>query len=282
MGLLSHLEFLWRSYAPATLFVVTTTALLLFPVLGYVWVGWKYKSLDIITTINDGAKREYLIKFHKTDPPDLPTARLMFLKLYHGRFGRRHFIAPILLITILVILEATLAIESLGHFDLNFWRPRIELNAVALAALAGAYMWVVGDFISRARRMDFSPTDVMWGCLRLFISAPMGLSLASLFEPHVVAFVAFGLGAFPLETVQLALRQLSYKKLGLELGPTEQNELLRLNGVDKALADRLANQDITSIVPTFLLRSNPDNNAIQPIIQRGRRSSQSSLGVELH
>jgi hypothetical protein len=168
-----------------------------------------------------------------------------------------------------------LAVETLGHFDVNFWKPRIELNAVALSALAGAYMWVVGDFISRARRMDFSPADILWGSLRLFISAPMGLSLASIFEPHVIAFVAFGLGAFPLETVQLALRQLSYQKLGLELGPTEQNELLRLNGVDKVLADRLANQDITSIVQLsycdpiqMTMRSNLSFNAVADLVSQ--------------
>lgn len=271
MGLLP----LWNSYGPAAIFVVTTTVLLLFPILGYVWVGWKYKSLDIITTINDNAKREYLIKFHKTESSDLPSARASFLKLYYRRFGRRHFIAPICLITILVILEASLAIESLGHFDANFWKPRIELNAVALSAIAGAYMWVVGDFISRTRRMDFSPADIMWGSLRLFIAAPMGLSLASIFEPHVIAFVAFGLGAFPFETVQLALRQLSYNKLGLELGPTEENELLHLNGIDKVLADRLANQDITSIVQLsycdpiqMTMRSNLSFNAVADLVSQ--------------
>jgi hypothetical protein len=109
-------------------------------------------------------------------------------------------------------------------------------------------MWVVSDFISRARRLDFSPADIMWGSLRLFILAPMGLSLGSILDPHVVAFVAFGLGAFPLETIQRAVRQLSYKKLGLELGSTEESELLHLNGVDKRLVERLSNNDITSVV----------------------------------
>jgi hypothetical protein len=114
--------------------------------------------------------------------------------------------------------------------------------------MAGAYMFVVSDFISRSRRMDFSPADVMWGSLRLFISVPLGLSLGSILDPHVVAFVAFGLGAFPLQTIQLALRQLSYRQLQLELGTTEKSELLNLNGVDMPLAERLSNEDISSIV----------------------------------
>jgi hypothetical protein len=239
---------LWMSYGPAAMFVVITTLLLLLPILRYVRVGWKYKSEDILTSIHDKGKQEYLERFQKVGPLSVEDARTAFLKLYHKRFGRRHFIGPIFLITVITIIGASLSVESFGHFGANFWKPGIELNVTALSALAGAYMWVVSDFISRARRMDFSPADVMWGSLRLFVSAPMGLSLGSILDSHVIAFVAFGLGAFPLETIQLALRQLSYKKLDLELGPTEQSELLQLNGVDRQLAERLSHEDITTIV----------------------------------
>ena len=109
-------------------------------------------------------------------------------------------------------------------------------------------MWVVGDFISRSRRFDFSPADVMWGALRLVISVPLGLFLGSIATNQLANFVAFALGAFPLDTLQVALRQLSYKQLAIELGPTETSDLLRLDGVNKPLAERLANEDINSVV----------------------------------
>ena len=63
-----------------------------------------------------------------------------------------------------------------------------------------------------------------------------------------MAFVAFGLGAFPLQTLQTAIGQAASKKAGIELGSSEQSELLKLNGVDKPLAERLINEDISSIV----------------------------------
>jgi hypothetical protein len=172
----------------------------------------------------------------------------MFNQRYHRRFGRRHFIVPVLVLTLLVLLEASLCIESLIKPKSALWAESFRLNEAGLAAVAGAYMWVVSDFIWRARRMDFSPNDVLWGTLRLFIAAPLGLSLGSILEPKVWAFVAFGLGAFPLEPIQTILRQRTAKALEIDLGTTQKSELLNLDGVDQILVDRLAYEDITSIV----------------------------------
>jgi hypothetical protein len=78
---------------------------------------------------------------------------------------------------------------------------------------------------------------------------PLGLSVGSIVgEARFAPFVAFALGAFPLETIQSILRQAAYKILGLELGPTETTELTKLDGVDKSIAERLLHEDINSIV----------------------------------
>jgi len=246
-----------------------TASLLLAPILSYVIVGWKFKSQDITNTINDSAKQLYLARFQKQFISDEKEASNAFFRLYYHRFGRRHFSVPILVIFILIVLEASLAIESIVKMDRHLWDTRLELSATALAALAGAYMWVVSDFTSRARRMDFAPADILWGALRLFIAAPLGLSVSSILNSSVFTFVAFGLGAFPLETIQVFLRQLSSKRLGIELGPTENNELLHLNGIDQSLAERLAHEDITSICQLaycdpiqMTMRSNLSFNAL--------------------
>jgi hypothetical protein len=210
-------------------------------------VGWKYKSEDITNSINDQAKGIYLDKFQKIHTNSPSDASRVFIGLYHRRFGRRHFLFPIILTSFIVIIGSSLIAESITSSPSNIWKSQLSLSSAAVAALAGSYMWVVSDFISRSRRMDFSPAGIMWGDLRLVISVPLGLSLGSI-VPGGLDFIAFALGAFPLTTIQVALRQLSYKRLGLELGPTEKNELLLLDGIDKPLAERLANEDITSIV----------------------------------
>jgi hypothetical protein len=178
-------------------------------------------------------------------------------------------------ITILAILQASLCIESLVHPTIRLWTPPLELNAAALAAIAGAYMWVVSDFIWRARRMDFSPADILWGGLRLFIAAPLGLAVGAIVKPDVFSFVAFGLGAFPLETIQTFLRQLSAKALNIELGTAQNSDLLRLDGVDQILVERLAHEDITSIVQLayydpiqLTMRSNLSFNAVVDLVSQ--------------
>jgi len=209
----------------------------------------EYKSEDITNSIEDPAKRVYLDKFQKTQVSTDAQAKQLFYAMYHRRFGRRHFVGPFILVTLVALAEASLVFEAITGSSSGFiWKPQLSVNAGGVAALAGAYMWVVGDFISRSRRFDFSPADVMWGALRLVISVPLGLFLGSIATNQLANFVAFALGAFPLDTLQVALRQLSYKQLAIELGPTETSDLLRLDGVNKPLAERLANEDINSVV----------------------------------
>jgi hypothetical protein len=76
----------------------------------------------------------------------------------------------------------------------------------------------------------------------------MGLAFGGIIKPEVLAFVAFALGAFPLETIRKFLRELSAKHLNIQIGTLQESELLNLNGVDQNLAERLGQEDITSVV----------------------------------
>jgi hypothetical protein len=273
---INYLQTDWHDDRTTLVFVIVSTFLLVTPVLRYVYAGWKYKADDITNSIDDGAKRLYLEKFQKQITRDNQDARTAFYKNYHARFGRRYFIIPIVVLLLVAVLGSSLAVESIikpGHHHL--WSPELRLNETGLAALAGAFMWVVSDFIWRARRMDFSPSDVLWGTLRLFIAAPLGLSLGSIIKPEVLAFVAFGLGAFPLETIQSFLRQLSAKSLNIELGTVQDSKLLRLDGVDPILVERFTHEDITSIVQLaycdpiqLTMRSNLSFNAVVDLVNQ--------------
>jgi len=94
-------------------------------------------------------------------------------------------------------------------------------------------------------------------------------------KDDIGAFIAFGLGAFPLGTIQIILRQLSYKKLGIEIGPVETNNLLNLDGVDKQIIERLSNEDINSVAqlaycdPIWLtMSSNLTFNAVVDLVSQ--------------
>jgi len=119
---------------------------------------------------------------------------------------------------------------------------------IGMAAIAGAYLWVINDHISRARRLDFAPADVEWGVLRLIIAIPMGYAFAAVAAKSVGPFVAFALGAFPLATLTSMLRQLSEKKLDLGATSVEaSDDIIKLQGINRTIVERLSNEDVTTV-----------------------------------
>jgi hypothetical protein len=73
----------------------------------------------------------------------------------------------------------------------------INLPLVAVAAFAGAYGFVVWEFIWRSARRDLSPANILGGAVRMWIAVPLGYSLAALLKEDVGAFIAFAASAFP-------------------------------------------------------------------------------------
>jgi len=223
-------------YGTQIAFVAISTVIIITPILRYVRAGWGTKRDDIMNSIDDSSKKIYLEKFEKCHAKDTVDAKSKFGLIYHSRFGRRYFIVPLLLLFVLVILEASLCVESITGAYL--WAKALQLNLTGLAAVAGAYMWVVSDSRWRAYRLDLAPANVLWGVLRLFIAAPLGIAVSSILNNQVFAFVAFGLGAFPLETILMYLRQLSAKQLQVDPGAVEKSQLSKLEGVDQRLVGK--------------------------------------------
>jgi len=131
------------------------------------------------------------------------------------------------------------------HFLTN---PLMKIPDTAVAAMAGAYLWVGNDLISRARRLDFSPADVMWAVLRFSIAVPMGYAFASIASDSVGPFVAFALGSFPLTALNAMLQRLANKNLGLDAAPSETtDDIIKLQGINRAIVERLSEEDINTI-----------------------------------
>lgn len=267
-----------------TAFTLLITVLLVFPIFTYVAIGWRANREDIDNSITNPAKRIYLDRFRSFRAASDDEASARFTKMYYRRFGRRFFFCPTILIILITLVLASLVAEfaidrsvdagTVAKID-HIWKSQVQLNPGAAAAISGAYMWVVSDFISRSRRLDFSPTDIMWGALRLVIATPLGLSIGTILKDDVVPFIAFALGAFPLTTIVVMLRQLANKQLGFEVGPTEQNPLLGIDGIDKDLVDRLANEDISSVAQLaycdpiqLTMRTNLTFNAVVDLVSQ--------------
>jgi len=126
--------------------------------------------------------------------------------------------------------------------------PFIDLPGIAIAALCGAYLWVVHDLLLRARRLDFSPADVQWAALRFIVSVPMAYALGAIFDERLGLFIAFALGAFPLSALLALTRRIAERKF--ELGATQdesRDDIDELQGINRSVVERLRNEDITTV-----------------------------------
>jgi hypothetical protein len=171
-----------------------------------------------------------------------------FEKLYDRWYGRQFFLWPgtlLLLVGAIAVVTVVLSVLEGVHYLQD---PLFKLPETAVAAVAGAYLWVVNDHIGRVRRLDFSPANVMWGIQRLVIAVPMGYAFSAIAAPTAAPFVAFSLGALPLTTIMTTLRRIASKKLDLDAGSDEsKDDIAKLQGVNKHILERLANEDINTI-----------------------------------
>jgi hypothetical protein len=230
--------------------VAIITGVLVLPICRYLTIGWLAKRKDIMDGLNEMAREAYFEMFSRSDRkhPVRDSANLRFEQLYAKWYGRRLFVAPTLLLTVVAVVEIALTICSVLHTQGFAPTLLFNLSPVSVAALSGSYMWVVNDFTSRARRLDFAPADVHWGTLRLTIAIPMGLAFASVAAGNLASFIAFSIGAFPLTSLISILRRLATKNLGLSDTPYEDNDnVIKLQGMNPAIVERLEAEDINTI-----------------------------------
>lgn len=228
---------------------LAATGVLIQPMLRFVMVGWAAKRKEILDALTPNACRIYFEMFSGCGRvPPLEKAAIEFARLYDRWYGRRYFIIP----GILLLLSGATAIAAVVYTVLGKPQgspnPLFNLPQPAIAALAGAYLWVLNDQIGRARRLDFSPSDVMWGVLRIVTAVPMGYAFASVVKDDVAPFIAFAIGAFPVSTLISILRRLVLKRLEIQSADdTAGDDVIKLRGINKEIVERLSFEDVTTI-----------------------------------
>jgi hypothetical protein len=110
------------------------------------------------------------------------------------------------------------------------------------------YTFVAWDFFGRVQQRNLATADILRNALRMAVAVPVGYAFASLLAKDLAPFIAFAVGAFPLNTIGTILRRLANDKLGLGLGvDVAPDQISALSGVDRSIADRIGDADITTI-----------------------------------
>lgn len=259
--------------------VLVLECVLLMPVLRYLFLGWHAKREDIMDGLSADSRLKYFEMFCKNDGiSKCEDAFHEMDRMYARWYGRRLFVAPVLLLVVVggisVFLAVSTALRNQGLVESTF--AFIDVKLIGVAAIAGAYMWVVNDFIARSRRLDFSPADVHWGVLRLTIAIPLGYAIAGIASDSAGPLIAFGAGAFPLATLIGILQRTTLSKTGnAEPVAPQDDHVIKLQGVNKAIAERLANEDITTVTQVaycdpvrLTMRSNLTFNVVTDLMNQ--------------
>jgi hypothetical protein len=249
---------LW-GHGASLLAALTLTYLPCHPIATFLRRGWEIKRADIVGSFNNQAKKLYLKTFFNSDTTN---ADKDFDALYDHRYGRYRLILPIILFVAvclpLMLLISETAVSRLMLSSaaapatlstiMNAGLPFVLLPGIALAAVVGAYLWIVADLITRSGRYDLSPSDVLRATLRLALAAPLGYAVSSIANASVGPFIAFAIGAFPLDTIGVLLRRLANKQLNLDIGvDSRPDQIIKLDSIDPSTADRLQDFGITTI-----------------------------------
>lgn len=260
--------------------VIVLLALLLVPVVRYLWAGWAFRREEIFAVMSRDAAALYFRQFYHPDylidsPPSVvgrilsgirsavarlfqpffgpsrPTSKIqrLFRQHYHRSYGRRHYIVPFALLFAVTTFALVVSALKISAFLID---PRgtgfaHTLPWTVVAATAGAYMWVVSDFIARSRSRDLAPAIIYWATLRFAIAIPAGFAL-NVAKDDFAPPLAFLLGALPTQTLITIARRLATKKLGLSAqGDNKKSELESIQGISAGLAERFEEEGISTI-----------------------------------
>ena len=122
----------------------------------------------------------------------------------------------------------------------------ISLDFSCIAAIAGAYLFIVNQVICGNRTRTLVSSDLFSACLRLVISIPMGLGLGQLFDQHLAAFAAFALGAFPISGLIGLTQRLFNMSLKIE-EKDNSDRLIVMQGMTPTVSAALGAEGITAV-----------------------------------
>lgn len=257
------------------------TAVCAGPLIWFLMHTWFGRYDEFRNSLKDGALRAYLERFwarrlisELSDRKLIPRAsaeestgaadswraaaeshplicQYVFKAIYHNQYGLSAFLTPFALLIAISYLSALLVARMRGCIASGVsCSPFLFANEapVVVSAIAGAFMFAVGDSVRSIRQRSLTVSDAFWYALRLFLAIPVGLAVARSADPKVAqTAVAFGLAMFPLNDFLKVIRRFAFPQIVSTDNAENGDKLLVLNGVTLPIAAMFAAEGIYSI-----------------------------------
>jgi hypothetical protein len=221
-------------------------ALLLLPTILFLFTGWRIRRDKLIAYLSCDALDLYYNQFpwRASAEPDL---KKRFTKQFNLLYGCRHFVMPLTVFVAIGLTALWIGVRSI-QAQFGVARYAFRLPDVVLFAMAGGFVWVISDQLSRIARRDLSPRDIYGWTFRILLAIPFGVSLAALATPVLKDAIAFLLGSFPTQTLFTIGRRIVASKLTLGDQQDGNNiELATLQCVSRDKAETFQDQGIDTV-----------------------------------
>ena len=222
------------------------------PVLHHLVFGLRERRREILNYFQPRSILLYIKQFYSADWSSLKNKSDeeivgRFQEMYDSRFGVRTFLIPSILYSLALIGLVSVIAFAIGYGSVTWSGAALETKG--LYALAGAYLWVVLDLISRYRQRNLVPSALYGYTSRFIFSIPLAYAISTFFVNSLAPPIAFALGAFPTETLMVFLRRQGAQRMGLSDDTTKSNlELESLQGVNTALAEKFGEIGIMTML----------------------------------
>jgi len=184
----------------------------------------------------------------------------LFKCIYEEHYGRNAFLIPMFTLVVVANIQALLvAFYLIDSANLSSQAVRLSLpmNEVAVAAIIGAYLFIVTDIVMNVRQRSLNSSDIQLHALRLFAAVPIASAFVNIassgkgpdFTPGVNGYTAFAfcLGAFPMDMVVKFMRRFTNKQLTAIEASQDNDQLIRLEGVTVGVSALLLAEGVSSI-----------------------------------
>ncbi len=256
------------AFISSSVLLFITGSLASAPLIRFVVLDWSTRYDEFVNRLNNDALTAYLQQFWEkrvmkasdfiawtladcedktiTQKQINSSLENIFDDLYYDQHGRSDFFVPMILLFFTIFISTVLCI--LVYLEqITIVLDDFDATVIAIASMAGAYMYIVSDSIQSVRQRSLNSSTLYWYTLRMLLAIPIGVALTSLIAKDAQPFVAFGLGALPMDTLIKSLRRLSTEKLNLTVEEEESDQLIRLEGVTGRISSLLIAEGVDSI-----------------------------------
>jgi hypothetical protein len=248
------------------IFCAMSGIMAIYPILRFLFSQWSFRQQRIFGNLAGDAVVFYYQQFRPGSAvipqsnvrpifPEATSRAYMdaFSTDFYRWYGRKYYIAPVLMLTFVTVALAVWA-EKMLRFWASASRNPEGLRALTAAALAGALVWVISDTLDRLRRRDFTTVDVYYYTFRILLAIPFAWALSVVYIGDkeiglsMAIPLAFFLGAFPTQTLFTIARRIGSQQLKLgDDQVTGSLELEKLQAIGKTTAERFKDEGIATI-----------------------------------